>query len=171
MAGFVGFVQLASTLDVAIVAKNSSNVPTDADSAPTYRVYSAAGFMLSGTLSTFKDTGTITGATQASPTVYTSVGHNLTVGTKITTSGATPSGYNTTGTITAVTSNTFTIAVNNTGAAYVSGGTWHVAGLYDFSITPTIGLNFASGGLYSVFVYGSFSSVVNAIDNFTFIVT
>lgn len=170
MPGFTGFVPLGSTIDAAIIAKNSSQVPTDADSAPTYRIYSPAGFLSSGTLS-FKDSGTITGATQANPTVYSSTGHNLTVGTKVTIAGASPSGYNTTGDVTAVTSNTFTIAVDNSGAAYTSGGTWHATGIYDLSIPTSIGANYSSGTVYSYYVYGKFSSVTTAIDSGTFQVT
>lgn len=172
MSGFVGFVQLASTIDAVIVAKNSSQVPTDADALPSYRIYGLSGFMNSGSLA-FKDTGTITNAPPANPTVYTSVGHNLTVGTKVNVSGIGGNvAANTTGDITAVTSNTFTIAVDSSASgAYTSGGSWHAVGVYDFSFTPTIGANYASGQIYSVYVFGKFSSVTQVIDFFEFQVT
>ena len=176
MAGFAGFVQLGNTIDVAIVSRNSSLVPVDADALPTYRIYSPAGFMNSGSLA-FKDTAAITGATSANPTVFTSVGHNYTVGQLITTSGITvvsgSNGFNLTAQITATTTNTFTVAVDNSGSGvFLSGGTGaHAVGIYDFNFTPTIGANYASGTIYSVIVYGLFSTVSKVIDFFTFQVT
>lgn len=172
MAGFAGFVQLGSAIDIAVIAKNTSNVPTDADAAPTYRIYSPAGFLSSGSL-TNKDAGSITNCPPANPTVYTSVGHNLTVGTRVTVSGIGGNiTANATGTITAVTSNTFTTALDSSASgAYTSGGTWHATGIYDFNFTPTIGANYASGTIYSVYVYANFSSVATVVDTFTFQVT
>ncbi len=169
---FAGLVALNSVLDIAIVAKNTSNVPTDADSFPTYRIYGPAGYLAAGAL-TFKDIGTITNCPPASPTVYTSNGHNLTVGTSVTVTGVGGNtGANTTATITAVTSNTFTTATDtHLGSAYTSGGAWHVTGLYDFSFTATTGANFAAGTAYSVFVYGLFSTVSTLVENFVFQVT
>ena len=173
MPGFAGLVQLGSTLDIAIVAKNTSNVPTDADSFPTYRIYGPAGFTTQAGSLTFKDTGVITNAPPANPTVYTSTGHNLSVGTVVTVTGVGGNtGANATAAITAVTTNTFTTATDtHLGSAYTSGGAWHTVGLYDFNYTPTIGANFASGTVYTVFVYGLFSTVSTVIDNFTFNVT
>lgn len=172
MAGYIGIVALGSVLDVAIAAKNSSNVPTDADSSPTYRIYGPAGFMNSGTLA-FKDTAAVTSATSANPTVYTSAGHNLSVGAKVTIAGVNvvsgSNGFNVSGNVTAVTTNTFTLATDNSGSGvYSSGGIWHVVGLYDFTFTPTVGANYQSGTVYTVFVYGLFSTVNNVIDVSTF---
>ncbi len=172
MAGFAGLVALGSAIDVTILAKNSSNVPTDADALPTYRIYGPAGFMASGTVA-YKDTAAITNCPPANPTVYTSVGHNLTVGTKVTVAsivGNTTA--NATGNVTAVTSNTFTTALDSSaGGAYVSGGVWHATGVYDFSYTATIGNNFASGTIYSVYCYANFSAVATVVDAFVFQVT
>lgn len=172
MPGFAGLVTLGNTIDVAILSKNSSNVPTDADALPTYRIYSPAGFLASGTVA-YKDTAAITGATNASPTVVTSVGHNLTTGTKVTIAGILGNtGANGTYTVTRVDSNTFSIAVDTSaGGTYTSGGTWHTTGLYDFNYTPIVGNNFASGVVYSVYVYANYSSVATAVDNFWFQVT
>lgn len=68
-------------------------------------------------------TATITAATAGSTTTYTSTGHYFGVGDTVTVSGISPSDFTTTGSITAVTTNTFTIALNTTGKTYVSGGT------------------------------------------------
>lgn len=168
---FAGFVQLGSTLDIALVASNTSNIPTDADAFPTYRIYGPAGFLTSGSL-TFKDAGTVTGGNNAGQVVFTSNGHNLSVGQRVTTTGITPSGFNVTGNIVAITTNTFTLPIDSTGFGTFSGsGSFHSGGIYDFSFTPTIGQNFASGVAYSVFVYGLFSTVSTLISNFVFEVT
>ena len=172
MSAFAGFVQLGNTIDVVVIAKNpTTNVPVDADTFPTFRIYGPAGFLASGAL-TFKDVGVVTGATNANPVVFTSVGHGLSVGQRITTTGITPSGFNLTGNITAVTTNTFTLAVDSTGfGAFTVAGAFHGVGIYDFDYTVLIGNNFASGSIYSVFVIGLFSTVSEWIDNFTFEVT
>lgn len=172
MSAFIGLATLGSAIDVSVVSKNSSQVPTDTDAVPTFRIYGPAGFLASGSLS-YKDTGVITNAPPANPTVYTCVGHGLTVGTKVTTSSiGGNTAANTTGDVTAVTSNTFTIAVDSSGSgAYTSGGTFHATGIFDFSYTPQLVNNFASGVVYSVYVYGKFSTVTTVIDSFQFQVT
>ena len=172
MASFAGLVALGNTIDVVVVSRNSSQVPTNSDSAPIYRIYGPAGFMTSGSL-TAKESGTITNCPPASPTVYTSVGHNLTVGTKVTITGiGGNTGANGTFDVSAVTTNTFTVATDtSSGGAYTSGGSWSTTGLYDFNFTPTVGANFASGTVYQVVVYCKFSSVVNVLDSFAFQVT
>lgn len=172
MAGFVGFVALNATIDNTVVARNSSQVPTDPDAAPTFRIYGQSGFLDSGSLTT-KDSKAITGASNANPTVITSVGHNLTTGVKVTISGVGGNtGANGTFDVTVIDSNTFSIAVDTSlGSAYTSGGTWKATGVLDFNYSPTVAKNFASGSTYSVLVYGKFSSVVTIIDTFTFTVT
>lgn len=172
MPGFAGLVPISNTLDITVVAKNSSNVPTDADSAPTYRIYGPSGFLSSGTLTT-KDTGSITGASNANPTVITSNGHNLTTGTLVVITGVGGNtGANGTFQVTRIDSNTFSIPVDTTlGGTYTSGGTWHSAGVYDWNFAPTVGANYASGVVYTVYVYGLFSAVSTVIDVFEFQVT
>jgi len=67
---------------------------------------------------------TITGATWASGAAsFTSAGHGLAVGNAIVVSGVSPAGYNGTYTVTAKTTNTFTVTLSPTPGAYVSGGT------------------------------------------------
>ncbi len=173
MPGFAGLVTLGSTIDVAVLSKSSTNVPTDADALPTYRIYGPSGFMVSGALA-YKDTGAITGATNANPTVITSTGHNLTTGTDITISGMVGM-TNLNGnvySITKIDSNTFSVPVDGSAqGTYTSGGTWHATGVYDFNYTPTVGNNFASGVVYSVYCYANYSSTAKVVDSFTFQVT
>lgn len=168
-SGYVGIVALDSSIDKVVVAKNSSGVPLDADSLPSYRIYGPAGVLASGSLS-FKDTGTITGATNANPTVITSTGHGLVTGVKVTIANiGGNTGANGTNDVTVLTSNTFSIPVNTAaGGAYTTGGTWHASGVYSFSASPSLASNYAAGVAYNVVVYGTFSSVVQVVDSFCF---
>lgn len=170
--GYAGLVTLNATIDKVVVSVDGSDVPLDADALPTYRIYGPAGVLETGSVS-YKDTGSITGATNATPTVVTSVGHGLTTGTKITISGILGNtGANGTYVITKLTSNTFSIAVDTSGgSAYTSGGVWHVTGVYDIALSPTTGKNYASGGVYNVFVYAAYSATAKIIDSFVFQVT
>jgi hypothetical protein len=43
---FIGFIQLAGTLASAVQTVGANDVPTDADSAPTYRIYGPAGTLM-----------------------------------------------------------------------------------------------------------------------------
>jgi len=153
---YFGFVALGSTLKGLVVTKNASGTPTDSSPAPTFRCYGPGGFLASGSL-TLKDPGpsggAITGATNATPIVITSVGHNLNTGTFVTISGV---GGNTAANgnwqITVIDPNTFSLNTSVGNGAYTSGGTWHVAGLYEVSITPQGVNGFVQGTTYSVLV-------------------
>jgi len=47
---FAGFVQLGSTITGAVLTRNASTqVPTDAASPPTFRIYGPSGLMANGT--------------------------------------------------------------------------------------------------------------------------
>lgn len=169
---FLGFVSLASAIRGSFLVRNTSDTPIDADSAPTYRVYGPSGFLSgqSGTLSTFKDTAALTNATNASPIVITSVAHKLTTGARVTISGVGGNtAANTTAVATVLSADTFSIPVAGNGA-YTSGGTWHVSGLYDFSLTPTGASGYESGKCYTVFLHYAISSTATA-QVATFVVT
>lgn len=168
-SGFAGFVALDDTLNKTTISVSSVFAPLDADALPVYRIYGPNGFMITGSLA-FKDTGSIQGASNASPTVVTSANHGLTTGMKITISGILGNtGANGTYVVTKLTSNTFSIAVDTSaGGVYSGGGSWHVVGLYSASITPTAGNSFAAGVSYSVVVHASYSSVLELIDEYQF---
>ena len=152
MDSFIGLVQLGDTISATIVTRTTAGVPADAVSAPTFRVYASGAVILTGSAS-LKDSGTITGATNASPIVVTSQGHGLTVGTRVTVAGV---GGNTaangTFQVTAVTSNTFTLGGSTGNSAYTSGGSWHASGLYKMDIACTGGNGFDVNGNYAVLV-------------------
>lgn len=160
---YIGLVPLDTAISSFVQVRNSSNVPIDADSSPTYRIYNNGSLVASGTLSSFLDDGSITAATTASPVVVTSAGHGLQNGMRVTISGiAGLSGANGTFTVASATTDTFALAGSTGSGAYTSGGTWHASGAYLFTVTPTSAGGFASGQNYSVLVNYAVSSTVYA---------
>lgn len=165
---FQGFVTLEETIKPVLVTRNTSSVPLDADALPTFRVYGPSGYLgVSGTTA-FLDTGTITGATNASPIVVTCAAHGLTTGARITISGV---GGNTaangTFIVTRVDANTFSLDGSTGNGAYTSGGSWHVTGAYRASIDATGANGFASGENYTVLYNWAISSSARSeVDSF-----
>jgi hypothetical protein len=134
---FAGFFKLNSTMEILLQTRNLSMVPVDADALPTYRIYGQSGSVNTGSVA-FKDSGTITGATNAAPIVITSANHKLTTGTRVTISGV---GGNTAAngswTITSIDANTFSLTGSSGNGNYTSGGTWRVTGLYALAMTAS----------------------------------
>jgi hypothetical protein len=170
MGAYLGFVNLGSTLAGSFLTRNG-NSPQNADAAPTYRAYGASGVMANGTGSaTLKDTGSATGASNASPVVITSSGHGLSTGTRVTISGVLGNtAANGTFTVTRVDANTFSLDGSTGNGAYSSGGSWSVAGLYAFGLDCTQGNGYEAGKTYTVLVTATVSSAVTA-DDLTFTV-
>ena len=148
------FIALGSTLYVPVQARNTSDVPINADAAPRFQVYdgttgsqlaSASGQGAQG------HTGTVTDATNATPIVITSAAHGLETGFRVTVASV---GGNTaangTFNITRVSASTFSLDGSVGNGAYTSGGTWNVAGFYLQDVVCTAGLGFASGRAYIV---------------------
>ena len=160
---FCGFVTLSETLNVAIQTRDSSDVPINADDFPTFRVYSGSGLILSGQATTFRHTGTITGATNASPIVITSTAHGLSTGNRVNNTGV---GGNTNAngahTITRVSADTFSLDGSTGNAPYTSGGTFRVAGFYNVALVATAGNGFAVGNVYTVQLSWQISSSARA---------
>ena len=165
---FVGFAILEEAFTGTLVTKNTSGVPTDADSFPTCRIYGADGVVHDVTAS-YRDSGSITGATNASPIVVTSAAHDLTVGTVVVISGVLGNtAANGTFVISAVTTNTFTLTGSTGNGAYTSGGSWHVKGLYKYAIEATSANGFASGETYfALFSYAISASQQGVIHSFS----
>jgi len=170
MSHYLGFVDLGDTLNGCVQVR-SGDTPTDADASPSVHVYGSSGTPLTTTTGSLKDSGSITGATNASPIVITSASHGLTTGTRVTVASV---GGNTAAngdfTVTRVDANTFSLDGSTGNASYTSGGTWHVSGLYGFSIQATAGNGFASGSTYSVLISCEVSSTAWA-ELFSFTVT
>lgn len=165
---FLGFVTLDNTLKGSVVTRTAAKVPTNADSLPTYRIYGPTGLMTSGTGTTsLRNTGSITGATNANPIVITSTAHGLTTGTRVTISGVLGNtAANGTWVVTVLSADTFSIATTGNGA-YTSGGTWNVSGLYLLSHSISSGSGYEAGTTYSILVSFAISSTSMA-ESFTF---
>lgn len=172
MGQYLGLVQLEDTLTAPVVTR-SGGTPYNATALPSYRVYGPAGLLPSGTGTTsLKDSGSITGATNASPIVITSAAHGLSTGTQVTITGV---GGNTaangTFTVTKIDASTFSLNGSTGNAGYTSGGTWNVTGLYGLSIACTAANGYASGTNYTVLVSAASVNSAAWADTFTFTVT
>ena len=107
-------------------------------------------------------TGSITGATNATPIVITSTAHGLTTGTVVTIASV---GGNTaangTWTITVLTANTFSLNNSTGNASYTSGGTWTVQG-----VSVTLGQSVVAGhtlvAIVGTYAYPIWSNVTGA---------
>lgn len=169
---FNGFWPLESTVVGTIIIRGAANQPSDSDTPPTYRVYSQVGVMsgMTGFLSQ-ADTGSITAASNASPIVITSAGHNRQTGDTLTISGVLGNtAANGSFTVTKVDANNFSLNSSAGNGAYTSGGTWHQAGVYQYSFLAGVVNGFSSAQTYHVMITYSVGSLPYA-DNQVFIVT
>lgn len=160
---FLGFVPINDPIRLLVLTTNASQVPTASSTTPSYRVYGVTGeFLASGSLSS-AESGSVTGATNASPIVITSASHGLTTGQRVTIADV---GGNTaangTFTITRVDASTFSLDGSTGNGAYTSGGTWTVTGTYSATITPTAISGYAQGEYFDVVVYATISAAVVA---------
>jgi hypothetical protein len=157
---FSGFVAIGTPIRIPVLV-DIEGLPVNADSLPIYRVYGDQGLLPGGTGScVIKDSLGITGATNASPIVIASVGHNLQTGMKVTISGVVGNtAANGTWTITVIDPNTFSLNGSAGNGAYTSGGTWNTSGLYDVVLTPTTGSGYAQGLFYDILITALVSGV------------
>lgn len=158
MAEFVGFVSLEDTIEVCFLAR-SGDTPMNAASLPTYRIYGPQGLLATGSAA-YKDSGTVTGATNANPIVITSVAHGLNTGTRVTVTGVLGNtAANTTAAITVITADTFSLNSTTGNGAYTSGGTWNVTGAYKVEVPALAASGYDSNQNYVVIVAGTVNSV------------
>ncbi len=154
---FQGFVKLDDDFKGVIISVSTSDVPIDADALPTFRVYGPDGFIIDGTAALL-NSGTITGATNANPIVITSANHGLTTGTRVTiASVGGNTNANTTAVVTRLSASTFSIPVAGNGN-YTSGGTWHVTGAYQFTVSALASAGFEKSTKYDVLLNYSISA-------------
>lgn len=164
---FAGFVQLGDAISFSFQVR-SSDVPADADALPTFRTYGVNGILSGGSGTTgYRHSGTVTGATAASPVVVTSASHGLSTGMRVVTAsigGIT--GATGTFIVTVVDANSFSLNGSTGSGSYTSGGTWHVAGLYKVDLTCSQVNGFDSGETFTVHASWAVSSSARA-DVFT----
>lgn len=162
MADFVGFFfELGSRFVAPVLIRDVGLSPMDSDNPPVYRVYGPDGILHGVTgACTLLDTGSITGATNAVPIVYTCANHGLTSGFVVTVVNVTGNlGANAKGIVTVLTANTFSLAGTTGTGAYVSGGSWHLTGLYTYTFTASGISGFEAGNLYVAVIEGAASSI------------
>jgi hypothetical protein len=169
---FQGFVELGSTIIIMVQTRNASDVPLNADAAPRRHVYED-GVALTAVegQGSQAHTGSVTGATNATPIVITSASHGLQTGARVTITGVLGNtAANTTASITRVSADTFSLDGVAGNGAYTSGGTWNVAGLYKHEIVASEGNGFESGKTYVCYSIWLISSANRAqADTFTVI--
>lgn len=167
---YLGFVELESAVEVVTLWENASGTPTNPASAPVHRAYGPDGVMANGVGSgSAKHSGSVTGATNASPIVITSAGHGLATGMRVTVANV---GGNTaangTFQVTKVTDNTFSLDGSTGNGAYTSGGTWNVSGLYTFSVTAAAADGYEAGQTYTVLATATVGgTVMGQVASFT----
>jgi hypothetical protein len=169
---FVGYVRLGEDLIVPAMFRDQNQTPTDLDDLPTVRVYGPDGLVASASATaSFLDSGTITGATNATPIVITSAGHGLTTGTLVTVADV---GGNTAAdgqfVVTRVDDDTFELDGSAGDGEYTEGGTWHLSGIYRLELAATEAAGFEAGLSYTAIVRGAMS-LVEVASQFVFIVT
>jgi len=164
---YLGMVDLESDLVGSILVVNTSDTPINSDAVPSYRVYGPNGFVESGAAS-FRDTSSLSSATNASPIVISSAAHGLTTGARVTITGVLGNtAANGTFVVTRVDANSFSLDGSSGNGAYTSGGTWNATGLYGFTISATGTAGYEIGENYQVlFVYAIVATPVGQLASF-----
>lgn len=162
---FAGFIDENTAATILAVIRSSANVPVEPDAAPTWRLYGATGVLAGGTgAATSFETGSVTGATNASPVVITSAGHGLSVGQSVTVSGVGGNtGANGTFAVSAVTSTTFTLSGSTGTGNYTTGGTWKTTGLYAVTLSGGVLASLEAGKTYTLVLYWQESAVQKSL--------
>lgn len=145
----LGDVVLGGTLAAAVVVTDSTGSPKDPAALPTFRVYGLGPGPMANGLGTLAklDTGSLTSATNATPIVVASATHNLQTGQKVTVSGVVGNAAaNGDFTITKIDANSFSLDGSSGNGAYISGGTWHVTGVYQLTLPAVGGDGYQAGG-------------------------
>lgn len=149
---FLGFGDIEAALYAAVTITDGNGAPLDAAAAPTFRVYDGQACIATGTL-TKLDTAAVTGLSNASPIVATSVAHGLQTGNKVNLAGATGNtAANGNWVVTRTGADTFSLNGSAGNGPWISGGIWHVLGLYQLNLALLSSNGFKSGGSYQVLV-------------------
>lgn len=156
---YQGFMQEGVASTFLFLIRNDSETPIEPDAAPTWRLYSAAGGVSNGDgTAASLESGTVTGASNASPISITSASHGLITGQRVTIASV---GGNTaangTFVITRTGTNTFTLNGSTGNASYTSGGTWKTTGLYKVTLTGAVLSGLEAGKTYVIVLYWSVS--------------
>jgi hypothetical protein len=162
---YLGTVALEDDLVAAILVDTSAGTPSDPASAPAYRIYGETGLMPNSTgFLTKLDTGSITAASDATPVQITQAAHGFQTGVRVNVSGVQGNtAANTETTVTLIDANNYTLDGTAGNGAYTSGGTAHVAGLYQVNFAVAGGSGYESGKTYQILVEWTISGVTYAL--------
>lgn len=168
---FLGFIDEATAAALFFQIRDANQAPLEPDAAPTYRIYGSSGVLAAGTGNAASaETGTITGATNASPIVITSASHGVSTGQAVTIAGV---GGNTNANgnkvATAINANTFSLQGTTGNSAYTSGGSWKTTGLYKVTLSGSVLNSLEAGKTYTLIVYW-LESAAERCQQFTFTV-
>jgi hypothetical protein len=163
---FLGFIDEGAAATLLFQLRGNSNEPVEPDSAPTWRIFGANGQVASGTGSASSfESGSVTGATNASPIVITSAAHPVVTGQSVTVASV---GGNTAanGTFIAtyVGTNTFSLGGTTGNGSYTSGGTWKTTGLYKVALSGAVLNSFEAGRTYTVVLTFTLSGNIRTIE-------
>lgn len=152
---FIGYVQLEDTLDAVVLFRDAALAPVNTDDPPTFRVYGPEGTVGVAGAAAVLDSGTVTGATNATPIVVTSAGHGLTTGAFVTVSGVVGNtSANGSFAVTVLDADRFELDGSTGGGSYTSGGAWNVAGLYAYAVDATAANGYEVASTYYVVLIG-----------------
>lgn len=141
---YQGFIDEADGGTLIFQIRTATGAPVEPDSAPKFKIVGPSG-LISGASSNGSasslESGSVTGASNASPIVITAPGHSVVVGQSVKIAGV-GGNTNANGTfiVSAKDASTFTLTGSAGNAAYTSGGTWRTTGLYKVTISSTQGL-------------------------------
>lgn len=164
MSEFSGFVTLEGTFTDYLQVRDADKQPVEPDAAPTFRVYGASGLLpQAGGTATLGHTGSITGATNASPIVIASAAHGLKTGQRVKITGVGGNtNANSTWVITYVDDDHFSLQSSSGNSNYTSGGTFSLLGFYQAEIEATGDNGFEAGETFFVHFTWTVSSAARA---------
>lgn len=149
---FEGFMDENVAANFLFQLRTAAGAPIEPDSAPTFKVLGQNGLVTDGSGSASSaESGSVTGATNASPIVITSAAHPVVTGqsVKVASVGGNTAA-NGTFIATYVDANSFSLQGSTGNGAYTSGGTWRTTGLYKVTLTGSILAGLEAGKTYTI---------------------
>ena len=151
---FKGFIDEGQTAILYIDTATADGVPVDPDAAPAYTVFGQSGPIAATTgVALGVQSGTVTGASNATPIVVTSVAHGLATGSVVTITGAVGNtAANGTFTVTALTADTFSLNGSTGNGVWSAGGSWRLISLWRVLLAGAAVAALGAGQLYTLVV-------------------
>lgn len=162
---FEGFMDEAASSNFLFQLRTSAGLPVEPDAAPQFKVLGQNGLITNGSGSASSaESGTITGASNATPIVITSANHPVVTGQAVTVAAvAGNTAANGTFLATAIDANTFSLQSSVGNGNYTSGGTWKTTGLYKVTLTGAVLAGLQAGQTYTIILTWTESSVIKTM--------